>query len=543
MAMPKVTKSSAWMLMYFLFHQNIPHSVDAFITKQFTLGSYQTGHVLYRYRSVLVNRMRVIRSPIDIERNTGGRSERENHVEDPKLQMPVRSKQTSTFWFSDPEREPLTEDRVLPCEYNLDPNGPLPFGSYRTVGESCYDPKRLCLITSGITLRNVEKRNEIDTSLALANAHKMIDSGLTSFQVHIARRNNQINAPEGSVESGMESSSEQEWIEQNIYKKLIQETPSSVLSLCNLGTKISVPYWNYRGNIGKGSMVRQKIGDSILNIFGNAGGCLDSVHVEFRPRPTLDSASPYTFDVLDTLFDMKREGLIRSIHGIEFPASVLRELKQCNFYLDTNQVTCNLLNPNDYIGSMQQVCKEYEQEGRQLKLILKSPLAGGLLTNKYYGVPNKYRGQNGEPSTQYMTKSEKWAFEFALKNSWLQGYTDREHVRINKRDAWMSFEKTLLEVMYKIALKHRVDVASVAVRWNMQQDHLASVLVGTGLNMQYDSDYPFTRPRDLRRPFTFHLDEEDLERLWSVCGANPVRQEDVNEFDPTIDFSNRRLWL
>lgn len=527
------------MLVHFLLYQDIPRPVDAFMTKQFTLGSYESVHVLYR--SMAVKRIGVVRAPIDIDGNKGDRNKRENYENDSKLQKPMISKQTSTFWFSDPEREPLSEDRVLPCEYNLDPNGPLPFGSYRTVGDSLYDPKRLCLVTAGVTLRNVEKRNEIDTSLALANAHKMIDSGLTSFQVHIPREC-QIHSPEGSMESGMESNSEQEWIEQNIYKKLIQETPSSVLSLCNLGTKISVPYWNCRGNIGKGSMVRQKIGDSILNIFGNAGGCLDSVHVDFRSGPTLDSASPYTLDVLDTLFDMKREGLIRSIHGIEFPASVLAELKQCNFYLDTNQVTCNLLNPNDCIGSMQQVCKEYEQEGRPLKLILKSPLAGGLLTNKYHSVPNKYRGKNGEPATRYMTPSEKWGCEFALKKCWLQGYTERENVGISKQDIWMFFEKKVLEVMSKIALKHRVDVASVAVRWTMQQDHLASVLVGTGLNMQYDSDLPFPRPKDFRKPFTFHLDEEDMERLWSVCGANHVRN-DEKEFDPTIDISNRRLWL
>jgi len=538
----KIRNSSMWMLIFLIFHQDIPYSVNAFITKQVTLGSYESVHTLYR--SKLFHRIRVVRAHTDIERKKGGSRKEEGDIygqEDSSLQRPVSSKQTSTFWYSDPEREPLCEDCVLPCEYNLDANGPLPFGSYRTVGDCNYDPKRLCLVTAGITLGNVEKRDEIDTSSALDNAHKMIDSGLTSFQIHVPREY-QIHALEGSMTSGLESSCEQDWIERNIYRKLVQETPSSVLSLCNLGTKIRVPYWNYKGNIGKGSMVRQKIGDSILNIFGNADGCLDSVHVDFRPGPRLGSASPYTLDVLDTLFDMKREGLIRSIHGIEFPPSVLTELKQSNFYLDTNQVTCNLLNPNDCNGSMHQVCKEIEQEGKPLKLILKSPLGGGLLTNKYYGVPNKYRGPNGEPILQYMTPSENWALKFALHNSWLQGYTERENVKINKRDAWMFFEKRVMEVLYNIALKHRVDVASVALRWIMQQDHLASVLVGTSLNMQYDSDYPFTRSKDLRRPFTFHLDEEDMERLWSVCGANPAR-EDENQFDPTVDFSNRRLWL
>lgn len=455
----------------------------------------------------------------------------------------VRSVQTSTFWFSDPTREELREDQVLPCQYNLDPDGPLPFGSYRTIGDFRNDPKRTCLVTAGLTLRNVPTQSEMDASIAVANAQKMIDSGLTSFQVHVPR-NRQIHAPDGSMQSGMECTLEQTWIEQNIYKRLVQETPATVLSLCNLGTKVSVPYWNYSGNIGRGSMVRQKVGDSILNIFGHTGGCLDSVHVDFRSGPTVDSFSPYTLDVLDTLFDMQREGLIRSIHGIDFPVKVLRKLKENDFYFDTNQVTCNILNPNDCFGNMQQFCKESEQEGKPLKLILKSPLAGGLLTNKYHCVPNKYRGKNGAPTRQYMTLSEHRSYEYTVKQSWLNNYSKRERHAVNDRDVWMAFEKRVLETLYDIALKHRVDIASVAVRWVMQQDSIASALVGTNLNMQYDEDYPFTRPRDLRKPFSLHLDEEDMERLWSISGVIPESQVlDENMSDPMIDFSKTKLWL
>eukprot|EP00557_Chaetoceros_sp_GSL56_P013631 CAMPEP_0176476794 /NCGR_PEP_ID=MMETSP0200_2-20121128/252_1 /TAXON_ID=947934 /ORGANISM="Chaetoceros sp., Strain GSL56" /LENGTH=167 /DNA_ID=CAMNT_0017872507 /DNA_START=217 /DNA_END=717 /DNA_ORIENTATION=- len=164
-------------------------------------------------RSKLFHRIRVVRAPTDIERKKGGSRKEEGDIygqEDSSLQRPVSSKQTSTFWYSDPEREPLCEDCVLPCEYNLDANGPLPFGSYRTVGDCNYDPKRLCLVTAGITLGNVEKRDEIDTSSALDNAHKMIDSGLTSFQIHVPREY-QIHALEGSMTSGLESSCEQDW--------------------------------------------------------------------------------------------------------------------------------------------------------------------------------------------------------------------------------------------------------------------------------------------------------------------------------------------
>jgi hypothetical protein len=86
----------------------------------------------------------------------------------------------------------------------------------------------------------------------------------------------------------------------------------------------------------------------------------------------------------------------------------------------------------------------------------------------------------------------------------------------------------------------------------MQQDHLGSVLVGTNLNARYDSERPFTRPKDLRKCFALHLDEEDMDRLWSVSGAKPLMNEYENDFgnewgfdDPAVNFSNTntKLWL
>jgi len=77
----------------------------------------------------------------------------------------------------------------------------------------------------------------------------------------------------------------------------------------------------------------------------------------------------------------------------------------------------------------------------------------------------------------------------------------------------------------------------------MQQDHLGSALVGTNLNARYDSEHSthvFTRPRDLRRSFAVHLDEEDMDRLCSVSGAKPYSNEFEDEFDPAKDFSDTR---
>ena len=486
----------------------------------------------------------------------------------------IKSEERSNFWYSDSEPPPLTEDQVLPYQPKLDTDGPLPFGSYRTIGLPQFDPKRTCIVTVGITFQNVNKhdREDIELERIVANAQTMIDSGFTSFQLNIPTDPKSSLCPQENNDqtTGMEPNAEQVWMEQNVYRRLVQNTPPSVISLCNLGTRLSIPYWNYEGSIGNGSMVRQRIGESILNIFGHAGGCIDSLQVEFRagpgPRPGRDprqdprhdpgykpgrskgSMSPYTLDVMDTLQDMQREGLIRSINGVNFPASALRELNDCGFHFDTNQVTCNLLDPNDYYGDLQKYCEEVEQTEKPMKIIRNSPLAGGLLTDKYCGMSHRSRSRNGGPLAAFMTPSEKWNYKHALEGSWLKNYNAREKksADITRNGLWIPFEKKVMEALDNIALKHRVDVAAVAVRWAMQQDHIGSVLVGTNLNARYDSERPFTRPKDLRKCFALHLDEDDMDWLWSVSGAKPLMNEFGNEWgfdDPAVDFSNTKLWL
>jgi aryl-alcohol dehydrogenase-like predicted oxidoreductase len=446
----------------------------------------------------------------------------------------VKSKETSTFWFSDPERKPLLEEQIVPCEQNLDLDGPLPFGSYRSIGDAQYHTKRTCLLTAGLNFFHSRDKGEIDPEIAVANAQNLIDSGLTTFQLNLPPRS-RATSPE-NVGSGMEPSSEQIWIEQNIYGKLVLETPPSVLSLCNLGTKISIPYWNFDGTIGNGAIIRQQVGESILNIFRNTGGCIDTIQVDYRAGQKPSSASPYTFDVLDVLFDMQREGLIRSINGVNFPVTALEELQQCGFHFDTNEVSCNLLNPNEFF-EMQNFSRNSERDGRSMKVNMNRPLAGGLLTNRYFDLSDRHRTRNGEPSPQYMSPSEKLEVKRNLR-TWRLNYNERERQNISRMNTWLSYEKKVMKTLHGISLKHRVDIASVALRWAMQQESIGTISVGTSLNTRLDE--PFKLQQDLRKAFTLHLGEDDLEELLNVSGAKPTNRND--EFDQ-IDFSDKKLWL
>jgi diketogulonate reductase-like aldo/keto reductase len=95
-----------------------------------------------------------------------------------------------------------------------------------------------------------------------------------------------------------------------------------------------------------------------------------------------------------------------------------------------------------------------------------------------------------------------------------------------------------MKTLHGISLKHRVDIASVALRWAMQQESIGTISVGTSLNTRLDE--PFKLQQDLRKAFTLHLGEDDLEELLNVSGAKPTNRND--EFDQ-IDFSDKKLWL
>ena len=177
----------------------------------------------------------------------------------------IKSQERSSFWYADSNCENLTPEQVLPYQPKLDTDGPLPFGSYRIHGDSQFDPKQTCIVTAGLTFQNVKNKNEIETDMVVANAHKMIDSGFTSFQLNIPSCK-RVKARDNEINSGTEPTMEQTWIEENVYGRLVQETPPSVLSLCNLGTRLRVPYWNYEGSVSSGSIFRQQVGESILTL-------------------------------------------------------------------------------------------------------------------------------------------------------------------------------------------------------------------------------------------------------------------------------------
>lgn len=143
----------------------------------------------------------------------------------------------STFWYS--VEEPKMSSHKIPCEPNLDRNGPLPPGSYM--------PSKQCLITVGIdTTPYANNSSFFDKMDVLRGMQRYIDQGLTTFQM--ANYDNMLD-------------------EGTIFGALWKQTPRSVLSSCHLMCKL-------RPSPTQGGFQKFQVRNSILT------GCLSRIGAE-----------------------------------------------------------------------------------------------------------------------------------------------------------------------------------------------------------------------------------------------------------------------
>lgn len=258
--------------------------------------------------------------------------------------------------------------------------------------------------------------------------------------------------------------------------------------------------------------------------------------ITISPSDTEDSN--YHLDVLSVLQELQREGLVRSLATKNFPPDLLRKAIACGFDIDSNQILCNLLDPTRYTKELQLACQDLN-----LQLLLENPLAGDLLTNKFSNT--EYEPPPWELASEQRNDLDTYVTPWA-----------RKHSSNDKR--WKTYQTELLDTLGDVALKHRISVTSVSLRWAMQLPHVASVIVPCETREEND-DRAFDMPEKLREVFRFDLDKEDMERLWEASGEASLVKEP--EFEPLVglenldlegveddgffvpDFSNNKLWL
>lgn len=433
----------------------------------------------------------------------------------------------SNFWYSVIRKDNPDDNNSgmlppVPTVPTLDRDGPLPPAAYVKLGNPLNDLKDICRLSVAL---NLLKRNSgpdeqlIETSDMIRSMQGFIDSGLTSFQIK-------------SSPKYLKS-----WAEENVYGRLRRETPASVMERCQLTVPLFTPPKESVGVVSAIS-IRETFLESLSRIGGDS---LDNVQLQYQ------QGSPYHLDVLDCVEDMKREGLVRSVSGRNLPNELLRLADSCGFHLDSNQIDFNLLDTTAYDMERRLTCDDLNTP-----LLVSSPLAGGLLTRC---------GLKHEPNTWQLRPEEAFHIKETLPK-WAERHGGASS---SPSSVWSSFQSILMETLRDIALKHRVSVGSVNLRWSLQHEHIAGSVVTCRLcQKEGDSGRPRKpRSQELREVFTFDLDEEDMTRLWESSNTPPSSDEPdaddfrremfeeengffqtpQNEEHSPIDFSKRKLWL
>ena len=392
----------------------------------------------------------------------------------------------SNFWFNKISTEVLDESRIPHFPNGIDMDGRLPPKCYRVLGNIAFQPVPTCMVSVAVDLLLDNTVDSLKPDVMVQRMHRLIDSGLTTFQLK--------GIPE--------------WGQAEVYGRLRRETPLSVLRSCHLVVPIQCPE-NSAGNVR----------EEVMGILARTGSdAIDTIQLKYNPK------SPYHLDVLDLLAELQREGLIRSIAGRHIPASLLRRSHNCGFNLDSNQIKMNLMDPvSFYTAELLLACEDTDTP-----IIAEGVLAGGLLTNRHLG-------QLGQPRPWELTPQERNAFQGSSKD-WVTQHKGSE------TSIWNTYQEHVMRVLGEISLKHRVSVATVALRWALQQEFVTSVVPSSRLHG--DDDRPFDRPSKLREVFTMELDQEDLEKLWDISGKEkPSNLLSNFQLDDNFEDSGDGLFL
>ena len=230
--------------------------------------------------------------------------------------------------------------------------------------------------------------------------------------------------------------------------------------------------------------------------------------------------SPYHLDVLNTLFEMKEEGLIKSISTTKFPSSLLQSALGCGFEVYANENDGNLLSTHNHLQNNAMTNIE-----EQCKKLISSPLAGSLLTSSF----------SLKEDIRQLTQLEMKAFNR------FYGCTN-----IDQTERWRQY-RSIMGTLIDISFKHHVSIESVALRWLLQINSNNMVTVGTKLGMDFMEEKggpPYRRESELRQVFSFSLDEEDMHRLNDVTDlSKDVQSENSSAQADYIDLTDKSLWL
>lgn len=279
-----------------------------------------------------------------------------------------------------------------------------------------------------------------------------------------------------------------------VYRNLISDTPQTVLDKCNLVTSVFVP------EVSSSSFDAREL--LLSPLYERGSNSIDTIQLHYNYK-SIDYNNKnnkleyyyYFMEILNVASDLQREGIIRSIVGHRIPLDLLEEIKKESAdIIESNQLPSNVLNP-------------YSEQSSD-NLVFDNTLAGGLLSHQYY----------------YKRRKEPFLYE--LSNSVRENLNDlyqwssRGTSDKNTDNRWNTFQKNIMDVLYDLSNKYSVSssIDLTAMRYALQMtNNVKGIVVDNN-----DND-----PERLRRLFEFHLEDDDIDRLWEASRC--LRSEDVEE--------------
>ncbi|KAF4335511.1 endoribonuclease l-psp [Fusarium beomiforme] len=177
---------------------------------------------------------------------------------------------------------------------------------------------------------------------------------------------------------------------------------------------------------------------------------------------------------LTHLRKMQESDKIEEIGLTNTDAAHLQMLIDTGFNITTNQVSCSVIDRRVMKGRMNEICLKND-----IGLLCYGTLLGGFLSEKWLDQP--------EPAD---INKLNWSLRKYLRFIWAAG-------------GWSAFQ-IVLKALQSVAVKHKVPISAVAIRYVLDIPSVKAVIVGTRLG-ETSSAYIASN----LKAFTFELDKED----------------------------------
>jgi aryl-alcohol dehydrogenase-like predicted oxidoreductase len=187
-------------------------------------------------------------------------------------------------------------------------------------------------------------------------------------------------------------------------------------------------------------------------------------------------------EALRYLAELRDAGKIRHLALTNFDTEHLRIITEQGIRIVSNQVQYSLIDRRPEV-QMSAFCQAHD-----IQLLTYGTVGGGLLSERYLGQPEPTRGALATASLRkYKQMVEAWG-------------------------GWGLFQD-LLGVLKRIADKHRVSIANIAVRCILDRPAVAGVIIGTRLGVA-------EHRQENVRSFGVTLDREDYAEIEAILARS-----------------------